>query len=438
MIKERRFNLSSQLNLIFTAITLTTSLLFILIFRHTMKEIITNQANKYHEDYHEQIVNSIETNSNVINFNDYFYTLDITFTNILHNNITYVINKDKSYLSDEVSQIQLDNIVEQYIILNQVVFEKRIEISNRLIIGTRNQNNPYNLILTISNGKYNDRLGTPINNIIIIGFVSIIILGNGIILLWSSVTVEKIKRLETAVSSLSSDQYKKPIAIEGSDELSELGQAIEKMRLEILENEKVKHEIMQNISHDIKTPISVIQSYAEAIIDGVSDPSEAVVILEQTKVLSRQAKQLIEWNKLEFIKNAKEYTLIDLQEIIVNVVNNHKYHNDIDFILDLDDSKYLGISENYYSVFSNLIDNGLRYAKSVIKITLKDKKLTFYNDGEHIDEAFIDHIFKPYEKGYKGQFGLGMMIVQKTLNNFKLKLTIKNEPKGVAFIIEPE
>lgn len=438
MSKKRRFNLSSQLNLIFTAITLATSLLFIFIFRHTMKEIITNQANKYHEDYHAEISSDIE-NNNDLNFSEYFSTMEIHITNISHNKINYYIITEHSSNYNDIEKIELDNIIEEYIILREIIeVDKKITLNNKNIIGRRNANNSDRLILTISMGKYQDRLGTPINNIIIIGFISIILLGNGIILLWSSITVEKIKNLEMAVSRLSSDEYKKPIKIDGSDELTDLGEAIEKMRIEILQNEKVKHDILQNISHDIKTPISVIQSYAEAIIDGVSDPSEASVILEQTKILSRQAKQLIEWNKLEYIKNSKEFVLIDIKEVINDVVNNHKYYNKIDFELDLDNSKYLGIKENYYSAFSNLVDNALRYAETTIKITLKNEKLTFYNDGEHIADEFIGQIFKPYEKGHKGQFGLGMTIVQKTLTSFNLKLTIQNEDKGVSFIIEPE
>jgi hypothetical protein len=84
-----------------------------------------------------------------------------------------------------------------------------------------------------------------------------------------------------------------------------------------------------------------------------------------------------------------------------------------------------------------IIDNALRYAKTEIVITLKNKKLTFYNDGEPISQKFIDQHFRPYEKGQKGQFGLGLSIVQKTCEHFNLMLKVQNIKDGVMFTIEP-
>lgn len=437
MIKERRFNLSAQLNILFTIITLFTSLLFIIIFRQTTKSMITTQANRFHEDYHNQVMNSFE-NGITPSSNENFVIMEIRINNISQRGIDYtIINSNTSY-DIYINNDEIAEVLDEFIILNQIKTKKELNYNDKHIIGTVHPDNKNVLVLTVASSTYRERLSEPISQILIIGFISIIILGNGIILIWSTITVDKIKLLENQVSTLSSKEYKEIVTLDGSDELSDLANAINQMRVEILENERVKQEILQNVSHDIKTPIAVIQSYAEAIMDGISDPNEAEIILRQTEILKRQANQLLEWNKLEFIKKKEEFVLINIKDIIINVVNNHKYHNEVNFKLDLDDSKYLGVSENYYSVFNNLVDNALRYAETIIEITLKDKKLTFYNDGEHIDESFIDRVFKPYEKGHKGNFGLGMTIVQKTLTNFNMKLTIENRDKGVAFIIEPE
>ncbi|TNF09083.1 MAG: ATP-binding protein, partial [Bacillota bacterium] len=105
--------------------------------------------------------------------------------------------------------------------------------------------------------------------------------------------------------------------------------------------------------------------------------------------------------------------------------------------LKLDDSTYYGIKDNLYTAFNNIIDNAIRYAKTKIIIELVNKKLTFFNDGEPISKNFIEQSFKPYEKGQKGQFGLGMSIVQRTCEHFNLKLSVENVNQGVKFIIEP-
>lgn len=106
-------------------------------------------------------------------------------------------------------------------------------------------------------------------------------------------------------------------------------------------------------------------------------------------------------------------------------------------MLDLEDTIYMGITDNFYSMINNIVENSLRYAKSAIKITLKNKKITIFNDGEPISDEFLTGTFKPYEKGHKGQFGLGMVIVQRTVTSFGLKLSITNKVDGVEFVIEP-
>ena len=127
-----------------------------------------------------------------------------------------------------------------------------------------------------------------------------------------------------------------------------------------------------------------------------------------------------------------------MSEIINDIVVNYKHQlENINFILDLDENVYFkGFSENWYTVVDNIIDNAKRYAKTEIKIVLRENRLRIYNDGDHIDQKFIDSAFKPYEKGSKGQFGLGMSIVQKTVDYFGMNLHVVNEDVGVSFIID--
>ena len=101
-------------------------------------------------------------------------------------------------------------------------------------------------------------------------------------------------------------------------------------------------------------------------------------------------------------------------------------------------SKFYGSIENLETILDNLLSNFMRYAKNTIKITAKQNKLILYNDGENIDNDFLEAIFTPFRKGIKGQFGLGLSIVKKTLNLMEYDITIKNEKKGVSFIITQE
>ena len=94
------------------------------------------------------------------------------------------------------------------------------------------------------------------------------------------------------------------------------------------------------------------------------------------------------------------------------------------------------LTEEYFeTIIDNLLANFLRYADKTIKITAKNNRLTLYNDGPNIDSSLLDGIFTPFRKGIKGEFGLGLSIVKKTLLLMDYDITIKNEKKGVSFHI---
>lgn len=272
-----------------------------------------------------------------------------------------------------------------------------------------------------------------------VAFAVIIVVGNVILALWSREMTKRIKNLSNQVKELGETGYQKPIEISGNDEISDLGENVEQMRLEIEHNELTKQEMFQNLSHDFKTPISVIRSYAEAIEDGISDASDASIIVEQTGKLEDKVKRLLEYNKLEYIDSTIPLEDIKMKKVIEDVLDDYRIIlSKFKVIVKLDDSIYKGLRENWITVVSNILDNATRYAKTKIIIRLRNNKLTFYNDGPAIEQKYITALFKPYEKGTKGQFGLGMSIVQKTVNRFGYRLSVDNVSGGVAFMIEPQ
>lgn len=253
--------------------------------------------------------------------------------------------------------------------------------------------------------------------------------------LWSQGVVKRIKKLQGHITTMPAENYKVSYEDNGDDEISDLSKSIENMRDQIGESEKTKQEMLQNISHDLKTPIAVIKSYAESILDGVSDPIDAQIILNQADALRNKVNKLLQYNRLEYLSKEKEFESVNMKEVVMEVVQTYKFQTPIPFILDLEDVYFKGYKENYYTVIDNIIDNAKRYAKSVIKIKVKEDFLVIYNDGEPIGEQFLNGVFKPYEKGSKGQFGLGMSIVKRTLDFFDVKLEVKNETVGVSFIM---
>lgn len=295
--------------------------------------------------------------------------------------------------------------------------------------------------IAITNDSYINKTKTEI-----LGSIFPIVLGTclliGLILIaWSTIIVKKIEKLKDKVDNIDNPDYNHKIDFEVDDEIKSLGLAIEDMRLSLINQEEYRNQMYQNISHDFKTPLTVIKSYIEAVEDGVEDEATALnVIKEQTSKLEQKVHSLLYLNKLDYLKNSKNITneLVDMEQIIRDEVDKFKFHKkEINFIVDVDPkSKYYGTMEHWETIFDNLLSNFMRYTTTTIKITAKQNKLTLYNDGEHIADDFLEGIFTPFRKGIKGEFGLGLSIVKKTLNIMNYDITIKNEKKGVSFIIK--
>ena len=243
-----------------------------------------------------------------------------------------------------------------------------------------------------------------------------------------------------AIDNIDNPDYNHKIDFQVDDEMKSLALAIEDMRISLINQEEYRNQMYQNISHDFKTPLTVIKSYIEAVEDGVEDETTALTtIKEQTNKLEQKVHSLLYLNKLDYLKNTKNVTMeeINMTDIINTEVEKFKFHRkDIKFEVNIDKkSTFYGSVENWETILDNILSNFMRYTKTTIKITVRQNKIILYNDGEPIEKDFIEAIFTPFRKGIKGQFGLGLSIVKKTLNLMDYDITIKNEKKGVSFTI---
>lgn len=294
--------------------------------------------------------------------------------------------------------------------------------------------------IAIANDSYINRTKADIlGTIFPIVLLTFLIIGF-ILVLWSIFIVWKIEKLKSKIDNIDNPDYDHSVDFETDDEIKSLALAIEDMRLSLINQEKYRNKMYQNISHDFKTPLTVIKSYIEAVEDDVEDEKTALqVIKQQTAKLEQKVHSLLYLNKLDYLKDipVKDIVLVDMEAIIKAEVEKFKFHRkDVNFIIDIDKkAKYYGTVEHWETILDNLLGNFMRYANATIKITAKQNKLILYNDGENIDNDLLDGIFTPFRKGIKGEFGLGLSIVKKTLNIMDYDITIKNEKKGVSFII---
>ena len=294
--------------------------------------------------------------------------------------------------------------------------------------------------IAISNDLYINKTKADILGAVFPLVLSTFLLIGLMLVFWSTIVVRKIEKLKNKIDNIDNPDYNNKIDFIVDDEIRSLALAIEDMRISLINQESYRNQMYQNISHDFKTPLTVIKSYIEAVEDGVEDKETAfTTIKEQTEKLEQKVHSLLYLNKLDYLKNTKVSSneQIDMEKVINQEVEKFKFHRkDVKFEVFYDKkSKYYGSIENWETILDNLLSNFMRYANKEIKITAKQNKIILYNDGDQIDEDFLEGIFTPFRKGIKGEFGLGLSIVKKTLNMMGYDITIKNEKNGVSFII---
>lgn len=356
-------------------------------------------------------------------------------------NIAYIVKDGdtisySSQLNNYITKEEITNILDSFTSDSELFLKDEMvnSVNDKIYYVVQKEINK-DFVLVLTDASYIDSIVRRISFQTILLFSTISLFSVLAIAAWGVNLVNRIKRIQNQIEDLTNKDIKnKPD--NALDEIGELSRSVEEMKIQINETEAVKTEMLQNISHDFKTPIAVIKSYAEAIEDGMVDEDACRIIINQADVLKNKVNRLLQYNSLEYLSKDKEFIDVNMKEVIEEVIQNYKFQTSIEIDLDLDENVYFkGYRENFYTVVDNIIDNAKRYAKTKIKIVLRQNRLRIYNDGQHIGEQFLNSVFKPYEKGDKGQFGLGMSIVKKTVEFFGMQLIVKNEKIGVSFII---
>lgn len=253
--------------------------------------------------------------------------------------------------------------------------------------------------------------------------------------------------LEKKVNKLANYEWNEPIDVDREDEIGRLGKSIEWLRNQLINQKEMQQSFLQNISHELKTPVMVIRSYAQAISDGIYPKGDldcsVKVIDEEAERLEKRIKNILYITKLDNI-DLKGITMQDfsLDELIKDVVERLAWNRkDIDWQLELSPMNIKGDIEQWRVVIENLLDNQIRYANNTVLISLtheEDKKalLKIWNDGPNIEAEVLETLFTRFNKGQKGQFGLGLAIVQRIVNMYKARVWAQNEEEGVSFYVE--
>lgn len=356
--------------------------------------------------------------------------------------IVHIIRtSDGEYISNDINAIETEllNQIEIQFDANELLEPIAYRYKDSRLYTIRNIPGSKATIATIVSLHYNEAYKSALlNNIVNLMSIT---LGTVflLLLLWVSSIIHPLNVIRNYITKLRNGKNAHLI-INREDEIGQLARVIVEMNEEIKHQERVKEEMIQNISHDLKTPIATIKSYSEAIKDGVY-PYDTLeksvdVILEHANRLENKVYSLLTLNRMDYLINDQKLTnkMFDLRETIQNVIVSSKQFNpEIDVRLTGLSSTVYGAEEPWRVVIENLVDNALRYAKTSVIIHTDEHYLSVYNDGSEVDPVQIESLFKAYEKGEGGKFGLGLSIVNKVVSHYGYSVSARNYEDGVIF-----
>ncbi len=242
--------------------------------------------------------------------------------------------------------------------------------------------------------------------------------------------------------------------------ISELKTANNQLQQDIEQKEKIenmRNEFLGNVSHELKTPIALIQGYAEGLKEGVNDDPESRgfycdVIMDEAGKMNRMVKNLLTLNQLEFGSDEVEFERFDVVSLVKGVISSceiliQQAGTEVDFVSDetayawADEFKTEQVVRNYLTNAIHHVENEKRIEVRVIKDGDK-VRVTVFNSGKPIPEEDVPKLWDKFYKVDKahtreyGGNGIGLSIVKAIMESFHQKYGVKNFDNGVEFWFE--
>ena len=429
-----RFSLQKQLIIIFSLLAMLVILILVPLINKNLNALID-----------EEMFKTLDTSQSAYIDFDYSPIAKSSDKQIYH--MTY--DKNTNYLFPP-SNLTRDKVLALYPVfadkLNEMLKGNKDKIQAK---GTLDGDTLYfhitnkdsdSYIISLVYSDYSASLISSIRQQIInILYVSFAVIG-AIIFIWVSGLIKPLKLIRNYIEDIRKDKQSE-LKIDRGDEIGFVSDELVAMKEEIDKQSKIKEEMIHNISHDLKTPIALIKSYSQSVKDDIypyGDKNSSMdIIIENAERLDGKVKSLLYLNRLDFISGENSDSEVDMHELIEHIVIQLQgMHPEIEIETDLAFVSFKGDEECWRICVENIVYNAYRYVDKKIKIILKNDYLEIYNDGEPIDNDNIEALFQPYEKGTKGQFGLGLSIVHKTCTMYGYNVAAVNQETGVSFIIE--
>lgn len=226
--------------------------------------------------------------------------------------------------------------------------------------------------------------------------------------------------------------------------------------------DEMRKTFISDVSHELKTPIALIQGYSEGLLENVNNDEEsrkfyAEVILDETNKMDKLVKQLLELMKLEYGKrefNNKEFNIVELEKEVIRKTNVMIEEKQAEIKFDENEDIRVFADDFYIEqVLTNYLTNAIKnvkemYGEKYIKISNEINKeknkvcIKVFNTGKQISEENLNRIWNRFYKADEsrhredGGTGIGLAFVKAIMSNYDNKYGVKNLENGVEFYFE--
>lgn len=286
--------------------------------------------------------------------------------------------------------------------------------------------------------------------------ISLVSLGVGTILalLLSRQFTKPIVKITEAAQRIAKGDFNWRVQVNSNDEIGTLAEIINDLPVKLQNLENFRRDFIANTSHELKTPISLIQAYAELIRDIEGEDKEVrdenlQIIIEEAARLNHVVEEILYLSQIESGNSKLNLTNFSLWEIlnrVIEKVNFFANKKNIRILLNVDeDTTVCADEEKMQQVFLNLLNNAINYSHENTEITInmyKDLRLEIIDQGEGIPEEDLPYIWDRFYKVDKSRkrnnnsTGLGMAIVKNILeaHGFQYGITSKLKEGTLVWI----
>ncbi|MEI3355968.1 MAG: HAMP domain-containing sensor histidine kinase [Clostridia bacterium] len=228
--------------------------------------------------------------------------------------------------------------------------------------------------------------------------------------------------------------------------------------------DEMRKSFISDVSHELKTPIALIQGYSEGLLENVNTDEEsrkfyAEVILDETNKMDKLVKQLLELMRLEYGKREFNDTKFNIVEVEKEVIRKSKVMiEETGAKIALESSDEINVfADDFYieQVVGNYMTNAIKHVKEVNgkkEIRIKNEvdveknlvKISVFNTGDNISEEHLARIWNRFYKidssrnRQKGGTGIGLSFVKAIMNNYGNNYGVINREDGVEFYFDLE